>query len=118
MNEPIDRRQHSRYPANHLDVLIQTNSTVDLPWALAELVAVDFNQYGIAIQSDHYFGVGDNLSLIICTDDSVTAKVKGIVCNRTVLATGYRYGLYFDYSETKQAIPERQVLIDIEESVK
>lgn len=119
MNKLHERRQHSRYPANHLDVLLKAdNTTKENNWALAELVSVDFNQYGIAVESAHQFAVGDQLSLVICTDDGVTTKVNSIICNRSPCDSGFRYGLQFDYSVTQNAQTVRHHLENIEKTVK
>jgi hypothetical protein len=100
MNSITDRRHHERHPAAHLDVLARTLHEDDAPWALGEVVAVDFNQYGIALDSTQLFTLGDQLKLVICTDDGVKADVTGVVCHRTSSDVGYRYGLHFDFTST------------------
>lgn len=112
-----DRRQHNRYPANNLDVLLKSAGGDELNWELAELVSVDFNQFGIAVESLHNFNVGDVLSLVICTDDGVTSKVTAIVCNRSICRNGNRYGLFFDYENTQEHDSAREKLADLENNL-
>ena len=119
MSSITDRRHHTRYPAHHLDVLARPNDQDSGPWALGEVVAVDFNRYGIALESSQFFSTGDMLSLVICTDDSATSKVTAMVCNRTPQGPIYRYGLQFKSDDnpetTTQSIAQR--LLSIEQSI-
>jgi len=115
---PRERRQHSRYPAHNLDVLIKAVDSEELPWELAELVSVDFNRFGIAVESLHSFNVGDHLSLVICTDDGMTSKVQAVICNRCLCQTGFRYGVFFDYENTKDSNEIQNRLATIEETMK
>lgn len=115
MSSITDRRHHTRYPAHHLDVLARPNDHDSGPWALGEVVAVDFNRYGIALETSQFFSTGDVLSLVICTDDSATSKVTAVVCNRTPQGDHYRYGLQFDLAaghEQQKTIQERLETIE------
>ena len=85
---------------------------------MAELVSVDFNQHGIAVKSTHYFSMGERLSLVICTDDGSTTKAVGVVCNRSHVQSGYRYGLYFDYQASDNENDLRGNMLDVEQELK
>ena len=91
-----DRRQHSRYPAQHLKVMarsLRTNGN----WEFGVISSVDFNRYGIALETHFNFPIGDILALVIKTDDATLAEVNGLICNRTITATGYRFGVRFEH---------------------
>lgn len=85
---------------------------------MAELISVDFNQYGIAVKSTHYFSMGERLSLVICTDDGTTAKAVGIICNRSHVQSGYRYGLHFDYQADENQDSLRRSMGEVERTLK
>ena len=103
--EPIeDRRQASRYPADHLKVMARSLRE-NGDWEYALISSVDFNRYGIGLETEHNFAIGDILALIIKTDDDTIAEVNGLVCNRTVTHYGYRFGIRFEHEgcENEQA---------------
>ncbi len=113
-----ERRQHTRYPAHHLDVLAKSQNSAEGGWAMAELISVDFNQHGIAVKSTHYFSMGERLSLVICTDDGTTTKAVGVICNRSHVQSGYRYGLHFDYQENDNEAGLRASMHEVEQALK
>ncbi|WP_159931035.1 PilZ domain-containing protein [Oceanicoccus sp. KOV_DT_Chl] len=97
MNAVNERRHHTRYPANHLKVLIKSLRNRDSEWEMGYISTVDFNRFGIGIESTHNFAIGDILSLIIRTDDSTLAEVNGLICNRTITDSGFRFGVRFEH---------------------
>ncbi len=96
MNRSTERRHHSRYPASHIKVLIKSLRN-DSEWEKGHISTVDFNRFGIGLETTHNFAIGDILSLLIRTDDSALAEVNGLVCNRTQTLTGYRFGVRFEH---------------------
>ena len=96
MNRTTERRSHSRYPASHIKVLIKSLRN-DSDWEKGHISTVDFNRYGIGLETTHNFAIGDILSLLIRTDDSTLAEVNGLVCNRSQTLTGYRFGVRFEH---------------------
>ena len=95
MDHPNERREHTRYSAHHLDVLIKSRHLETGLWETGAVVSADFNRFGIGIETEHCFAMGDVLSLIIRTDDSTITEVSGIVCNRIPCEQGYRFGIRF-----------------------
>lgn len=93
-----DRRQHSRYPADHLKVMVRSLRD-NGDWEFGLISTVDFNRYGIGLETEHNFAVGDILAMVIKTDDATIAEVNGLVCNRTVLPYGYRFGVRFEHED-------------------
>lgn len=92
----IDNRRHyNRYPATHLKVLIKSIRSEDSGWIKGHINSVDFNRYGIGMETEHCFAIGDHVSLVIRTDDSMLTEITGIVCNRTKLDEGFRCGIRF-----------------------
>ncbi len=96
MHTDDDRRQHSRYPADHLKVMVRSLRN-DGDWEFGYVSAVDFNRFGIALETGHNFAVGDILALVIKTDDATIAEVNGLVCNRDAIPGGYRFGIRFEH---------------------
>lgn len=95
-NNDDDRRQHSRYPAEHLKVMARSlRNSGD--WEFGSISSVDFNRYGIALETRYNFAVGDILALVIKTDDATLAEVNGLICNRTITSSGYRFGIRFEH---------------------
>ena len=97
MTVPSERRQHSRYPANHLRVMVKSLRNQNSEWGMGLISTVDFNRFGIGLETAENFAIGDILALIIRTDDSVLAEVNGLVCNRTQTEQGFRFGVRFEH---------------------
>jgi PilZ domain len=116
MDGPSERRFHSRYPAAHLRVLIKSLREQDSDWEMGLISSVDFNRYGIALETEHSFAIGDILSMIIRTDDSTLAEVNGLVCNRSQIENGFRLGIRFEHDgcEEEQA---SDAVINIREEI-
>ncbi|MFA7553832.1 MAG: PilZ domain-containing protein [Spongiibacteraceae bacterium] len=99
MNE---RRSHPRLPANHLRVLVKSLRSQNGHWKPAFISSVDFNRYGIGLETDHNFAIGDILSMIIRTDDATIAEINGLICNRTTIANGFRFGVRFQHQSSHE----------------
>ena len=97
MSDSQERRHHSRYPGEQLRVLVKSARDQDPNWEMGYISSVDFNRYGIALETSHNFIVGDILSLVIRTDDATLAEVNGLICNRAVTEQGYRFGIRFEH---------------------
>jgi hypothetical protein len=97
MNASSERRQYTRYPTNHLRVLVKSLRGEGSDWQPALISSVDFNRFGIGLETEYNFTIGDILSLVIRTDDSTIAEVNGLVCNRTETEQGYRFGVRFEH---------------------
>ena len=105
MDTSEDRRAHARYPAEGLRVMASSLRTDNGEWVPAEIGAVDFNRYGISLETDHKFIVGDILALVIRTDDGTVAEVYGLICNRRTMDYGYRFGIRFvDNAERNEQV--------------
>jgi hypothetical protein len=102
MNTVDERRQHTRYPANHLRVLVKSLRNENSSWELGLISSVDFNRYGIALETEYNFAIGDILLLVIRTDDAALAEVNGLVCNRTQTEHGYRLGIRFEHDGAQE----------------
>ena len=97
-----NRRNYDRYPAGHLKVLIKSIRTDDGTWVKGYLNSVDFNRYGIGLETEHCFPIGDHVSLVIRTDDSTLTEISGIVCNRNKSDNIYRCGVRFNLGSTDE----------------
>ncbi len=102
MTSITDRRQHARYPAKLLEVLARSNNDDSQPWAVSEVVAVDFNRFGIALESTQQFGMDEILSLIIYTDDGIASKIQGTVRYCSDCDVGFRYGIHFTFTTEEE----------------
>ena len=96
MTKPSERRNYSRFPAQHLKVLVKSLRNQG-DWEMGSISSVDFNRYGIALESSQNFVVGDILAMVIRTDDATIAEVNGLVCNRSQTDAGYRFGIRFEH---------------------
>jgi|GEM_PF-1233405 len=97
MDTNAERRQHSRYPAGHLRVLVKSLREKDADWEKGLISTVDFNRYGIGLETSHNFAIGDILALVIRTDDAMLTEVNGLVCNRAQTDHGFRFGVRFEH---------------------
>ncbi len=75
----------------------------DGDWEFAFITSVDFNRYGIGLETGHNFAIGDILQLVIRTDDATIAEVNGVVCNRSTTRNGYRFGIRFEHENYPEA---------------
>lgn len=66
MSEPTERRTHSRYPASNIKVLIKSLRN-DSDWGKGYISTVDFNRFGIRLETTRNFAISDILSLLIRT---------------------------------------------------
>ena len=115
MNKPTERRSHPRYPASKIKVLIKSLRN-DGDWEQGTISTVDFNRFGIGLETDHNFAIGDILSLLISTDDATIAEVNGLVCNRSHTPSGYRFGVRFEHTDCQQELSPDAV-VNISEEI-
>ena len=116
MNSSNERRSHSRYPAQHIKVLVKSLRTPGSEWEHALISSVDFNRYGIGLETNHNFVIGDIVSMIIQTDDSTIAEVNGLVCNRSITADGFRLGIRFEHEGCENEVAP-DAMINISEEI-
>jgi hypothetical protein len=109
-----ERRIHTRYNAHHIKVLIKPFEGGADDWELGEISSVDFNRYGIGLETSKNFSVGDIVMLVIRTDDACISEVPGIVCNRSQCDDGYRFGIRFEYEESgkEQTLSEELLMLE------
>ena len=103
--EPVDtaeRRAHTRYAAHHLAVFVRSMREKKEQWVPGEITSIDFNRYGMALETTHCFATGDLLAMVIRNDDYSMAEVVGVICNRTQSERGYRFGVRFDFDDSEQ----------------
>lgn len=97
MNASQERRNYSRFPAQHLQVMVKSLRAMECDWEPGQISSVDFNRYGIALETSQNFVIGDILRIVIRTDDNTVAEVNGLVCNRTQTDFGFRFGIRFEH---------------------
>jgi len=90
-----ERRHHQRFLAPELSIALQSLKSKEELTQNTNLCVVDFNRFGMAIESEHNFKIGDELRLIVSDKYKREIKVNGFVCNRAKLNDGYRCGLHF-----------------------
>lgn len=95
-----DRREHTRYAAHHLAVFVRALREEGENWVPAEISSVDFNRYGIALETQQNFATGELLAMVIRNDDYSMAEVIGVICNRSNTEHGYRFGIRFEYDDS------------------
>ena len=115
MKTPDERRIYNRFPAGHIKVSVKSLRSQQSDWMDATVSAVDFNRHAIALETGHNFAVGDILQLFITTDDDTLAKVNGLVCNRTITDSGFRFGVRFEHQDfASEESPEAVINISAE----
>jgi len=72
---------------------------------------VDFNRYGIALEIEENYSVGEILNIRLCNELESCAEIKGLVCNLTSTDDGYRIGIRFE-SENNQATSVAMLLLE------
>ena len=80
------------------------------------LSTIDFNRFGMAIESQHNFKIGDELQLVISDGTDHSVEVSCFVCNRSKTNNSYRCGLHFmdqNINHTKT----KETLISLEEQL-
>jgi hypothetical protein len=69
---------------------------------------VDFNHIGMAINTQCYLKIGDELKVVITDEFNRSVAIIGCVCNRAKTTNGYRSGIHFpdqnNSTETKQTL--------------
>jgi len=77
------------------------------------LQAADFNRYGIALETEENYSVGDVLDIRLCNELEHCTEIKGLVCNRIPTVDGYRIGARFE-SENDDAASDAMLLLERE----
>lgn len=114
--QSTERRQHSRFCAGSLKVMVKSLRNRELDWEKGLISSVDFNRFGIGLQTSINFTIGDILQLIIRTDDNTVAEVNGLVCNRTQIPGGYRFGIRFE-NDVMDTDDSPEAMINISEEI-
>jgi len=116
-NTNLDRRTHERYLAPSFSLLLKSiQSTVNQQNEDIFLSTIDFNRFGMAIESQHNFKIGDELQLIISDGADHTVEVSCFVCNRAKTNNSYRCGLHFIDQNTHNTLTKAS-LISLEEQL-
>ena len=113
----LDRRTHERYLAPSFSLLLKsTLSTATQQNEDILLSTIDFNRFGMAIESQHNFKIGDELQLVISDGAEHAVEVSCFVCNRSKTNESYRCGLHF-IGQTTNGTKTKQSLISLEEQL-
>ena len=110
----IERRTHHRYLAPTLSILLKSSESKTEDTNSVQLSMLDFNCFGMAIESPQSFKIGEELQLIISDNFNQSVDVDCFVCNRAKTAEGYRSGLYFMH-QGEDVVASRQLLISMEQ---
>jgi len=109
-----ERRTHHRYLAPTLSVLLKSSESKTHDINSMQLSMLDFNCFGMAIESKQSFKVGEELQLIISDNINQSVDVDCFVCNRAKTSAGYRSGLYFMH-QGEDIIASRKLLMSMEQ---
>jgi hypothetical protein len=116
-NTNLDRRTHERYLAPSFSLLLKSiQSTANQQNEDIELSTIDFNRFGMAIESQHNFKIGDELQLVISDGADNSVEVFCFVCNRAKTNDSYRCGLHFTGQNTHNT-QIKESLISLEEQL-
>lgn len=115
-----ERRQYVRYSAGSMaaSVSFQDKSSGEI--FVESVKPVDFNSYGMAIQTNLDFEVGDKISLNISLGRNRVSNIIGTVRNMLKQENNNRYGLQFDFSANEHMCSEgvEEILASIERDLK
>ena len=106
-----ERRTQKRYSASSFSISLK-------PVNFQENIrpsTVDFNRFGMAIQSQQSLKIGDRLEIVISDEFNRSVEVISFVCNRAKTTTGYRCGLHFP--DQNNNIKTKQSLIKMEQQL-
>lgn len=109
-----ERRSHHRYLAPTLSILLKSSESKTNDINSMPLSMVDFNCFGMAIESQQSFKVGEELQLVISDNFNQSVNVDCFVCNRAKTAEGYRSGLYFMH-QGEDVVASRKLLMSMEQ---
>ena len=116
-NTNFNRRSHERYLAPSFSLLLKsTQSIANHQDEDILLSTIDFNRFGMAIESLHSFKIGDELQLVISDGAENSVEVSCFVCNRSKINNSYRCGLHF-LSQNANNTKTKQSLISLEEQL-
>lgn len=90
-----ERRQHPRYPAPAMELMARPLEEASNEWLTGKLRAVDFNRFGMSLETDFPLLAGDQINLVLSGEDERRAEIRAEVRNRQRLLNGYRYGVSF-----------------------
>jgi len=113
MNGSEERRQYHRYSVDHLSAKVMSSFDFSGELAPKHLETVDFNRYGIGLETKESYSVGEVLKIQLCNELESCAEIKGLVCNRIPTGDGYRIGIRFE-SENDQAASDVMLLLERE----
>jgi len=105
-----ERRNYPRFLAPQLCVSLlsinqerkKTENTIPNNDTQTQLKTLDFNHLGMSVYSQQHFNIGDVLHLLITDENNRSENVYCFVCNRAKTDLGYRSGLHFLNSESRQ----------------
>ena len=109
-----ERRSHHRYLAPTLSILLKSIESKVNDIKSIQLSMIDFNCFGMAVQSQHNFRIGEELQLIISDKLNQSVDVACFVCNRAKTVDGYRSGLHF-INQGEDNIASMQLLMSMEQ---
>ena len=115
MSQVSERREHTRYNAHHLKVLVKPYNGTSEEWEMAEISSVDFNRFGIGLETSCPFSVGEIVMLVIRTDDASISELPGIICNRVQSEEGFRFGIRFEYDQQEGGTTLSEQLLMMEQ---
>jgi len=116
-NTNVNRRNHERYLAPSFSLLLKsTQSIANQQIENILLSTIDFNRFGMAIESQHNFKIGDEIQLVISDGADHSVEVSCFVCNRSKTNNRYRCGLHFIAQNTNNS-HTKKTLISLEEQL-
>ncbi|WP_369602975.1 PilZ domain-containing protein [Hahella sp. SMD15-11] len=96
----MDRRIKERHQARHLQVTARVITWFGVRKAPVEVECVDFNRYGMAIETPHAFRRGDRIEFSFRGRYISEQGILGTVVSRAPSRNGNRYGILFAYCQS------------------
>lgn len=94
MDKGRERRRYHRYAGESLRIERYTSSHQSLV-CLTVLKCIDFNRYGMALESDTPMPIGEHHSFMIAHSEVVSVRVEAAVCYRLKKDQRYIFGVNF-----------------------
>ncbi|MBK8970184.1 MAG: PilZ domain-containing protein [Hahellaceae bacterium] len=99
----LEKRIKTRHKADNLEVQATFHGFLNLFRGQMKVDCVDFNRYGMAIETRRKLKKGDKLVFRFRGPYIHENDIPGFVTSVTVTENGYRYGIMFAYTTSQKA---------------
>ncbi len=103
MRRYLEKRIKARHKADSLEVYASFNGLFNLFRGQISVQCVDFNRYGMAIETRRKLKKGEKLHFRFRGPYIHENDIPGFITSVTPSESGYRYGVMFSYTTSQKA---------------